>query len=356
VTAAQRPIVFVEVPAFYAAVERAADPALRDRPVVVGGDPRKRGQVQSASPDALAAGVEIGMAMLEALERCPRAKAVRTDMKRYREAAGLLRALLRRHTERIEPVGLDAAFLDPSSSIEEARELAGRLCHEIREELQLTARVGIACVKFLARVAAGRAEPGGVLEVPTGGEAAFLAPLPASVLPGVGPKTDAALRELGVEHLADLQRLTRAQLEQALGNHGLRILELASGEDPQPVRAAPAPRTLSQEHTFEVEQLDLGVFAECLQRLASGLETALRRQGLGARRVAVKVRYADHETATRSQTLPHAVRGAAEIFEVAERLLERTQAGIRSARGLGISLAGLGPSSDDERQLDLFGR
>jgi len=347
-------LLFVEVPCFYAEVERAARPELRSRPLIVGGNPRKRGQVQSASREALACGVEVGMPMLEALERCAGARAIRTDMKRYREVAGLLRAELRAELERLEPAGLDGAFADATGASRAPEALAAAVRGRLLDTLGLPSRIGIASVKFLARIAAERAGEDGILRVPSGEEAAFLAPLPASVLPGVGPKTLASLRDLGAKTVGDLLELDRAELERALGNHGLRLRELASGEDPRPVRAVTVPSSLSQETTFDDSTVDAVAFGEALGRLAAGLETALRRQGLGARRVAVKVRYADHEASTRTRTLEQPVALAGEISAVAEVLLERTDAGSRPVRTLGIRLAALGTGGRDDRQLDLF--
>lgn len=347
-------LLFVEVPGFYAEVERAADPGLRTRPVIVGGNPRKRGRVQSATADAIAAGVETGMPVLEALERCVRAKAVRTDMKRYREVAGLLRAVLRSEVERLEPAGLEAAFLDASADDRSAETIAEAVRARVREELGLPTHVGIASAKFLARIAAEVAGEPGLLRVPAGDEVAFLAPLPVAVLPGVGPKTLARLRELGAKRIGDLSRVGRDELERALGNHGLRLLELARGSDFQPVRAARAPASLSQETTFDEPQLDAPIVAERLQRLAASLEAALRRQGLGARRIAVRVRYADHESTTRTRTLDRPVGLARDLVEVAEGLLERTDVGARAIRTLGLRLGALGGAPGDDRQLDLF--
>lgn len=347
-------LLFVEVPCFYAAIERLRDPELRGRPLIVGGDPRKRGQVQSASPDALAVGVEIGMSVLEALDRCPQARTLRTDMKCYREHAGQLRAVLRSEVEQLEAAGLDAAFLDASRDPRTGEELSQALRARVRDELGLDLRVGIAAVKFLARVAAEEAGEEAVLRVPAGAEAEFLAPLATSVLPGVGPKTVATLRDLGAKCVGDLLDLDRAILESALGNHGLRIRELAQGQDGQPVRAVRAPRTLSQEYTFETPQLDMPTLEERLQRLAAGLESALRRQGLGARRVAVKVRYADHEATTRTRTLDRAVALGVDLADAAQALLARTHAGSRAVRTIGIHLGALDPGRLDDRQLELF--
>ena len=356
-------ILFVEVPRFYAEIERALDAGSRGRPVIVGGDPRKRGSVQSATQDAFACGVEVGMSMLAALERCPRARVARTDMKRYREVSGRLRACLRVDVQAIETVGLEAAFIDchvgpllrdARGGLPAADELAARLQRRVASQLDLPLRVGIASVKFLARLAAEESGPSGLLHVRPGTEARFLGPLPLARLPGVGPKTVATLGSMGARCIGDLLRIDSARLEAELGNHGLRILEYARGEDHARVRAARHPQTLSKEHTFEAEQLDLGVLWERLQGLSASVEAALGREGLSARRVAIKVRYSDGETSTRSQTLSGLVSSQAEIYAAAASLLERTHAGSRPIALIGVTLAGLAAGGAPDAQLDLF--
>jgi DNA polymerase-4 len=334
--------------------------------VIVGGDPRKRGNVQSATQDALDCGVEVGMSMLAALERCPRARVTRTDMRRYREVSGRLRACLRIDVQALETVGLEAAFLGchlgaslgaaagAVGTLEPADELAARLQRRVASKLDLPLRVGIAGVKFLARLAAEESGPSGLLHVRPGTEAAFLQPLPLARLPGVGPKTLATLRSMGACCIGDLLRIDSARLEDELGNHGLRILEYARGEDHARVRAARHPQTLSKEHTFEAEQLDLGVLWERLQGLSASVEAALGREGLSARRVAIKVRYSDGETTTRSQTLSGRVSSQAEIYATAASLLERTHAGSRPIALIGVTLAGLAGGGAPDAQLDLF--
>lgn len=347
-------LLYVEVPGFYAAVEQAADAALSGRPVIVGGDPRKRGLVQSATPDALAAGVRVGMPMLEVLERCPRARATRTDMRRYREEAGRLRACLRRIVDRLEPAGLGAAYLDACEAPDPPERVADKLRTLVRDELGLPLRVGAAPAKFLAKLAAEESGPENIRIVPAPEVAAFLRPLPASRLPGVGPNTATRLAELGARTAGDVVRLGRPSIERALGNHGLAILAAAMGQGDARVRAARHPQSLSQESTLGADELDQGVLVEGLQGLADGLSRALGLEGLLARRVALKVRYADHETATRSRTLARPAALPSELHAVALELLARTQAGTRPVRLLGLAVSGLVRSSRDDRQLDLF--
>ena len=350
-----RCVLFAEVPSFYAAVARADDPSLAARPVIVGGDPRKRGRVQSATADALAAGVTLEMTVLEALRQCPAARAVRTDMARYREVSRRLFAVLRATSPQLEAFGLAACYADVAAGADDAEAHARRLLEAVAGQLGLPMRVGVGAGKFLARIAAEEV-PGerGFVRVPPGDEAAFLAPLPAARLDGVGRKTAAALAEMGGHTIADVVRLGRERLHTAFGPHGLRIYACATGTDAEPVRGARHPKSLSRESTLPGEPIDVAVFGEQLAGLAQQLEEELARMGLAAGRVAVKIRYADQGTTTRSATLPRPTAEAAELWQAARRLLERTQAGARPARGLGIQLSRLAPAGESDRQLDLF--
>jgi len=368
-----RSVLFAEVPHFYVAVERMDDPGLAERPLIVGGDPRKGGRVQSASAEAAADGVVAGMAILEALECCPRARAVRTHMRRYREVAAQLRSCLREGVEQLEPAGLEGAYLVATERVGRGTAtgaagvgrggalspsspelLAAALQRSVGERLGLPLRIGIASVKFLAKLAAEEAGEAGLVHVLPGQELRFLGPLAVARLPGVGPKTEATLRELGVEQVSQILALEPELLEEHLGNHGLRIRDYARGIDDSRVRAVRHPQSLGQEHTFDAAQLDIQAMEDCLGRLARAAEAALGRQGLLALRVAVKVRYANQERATRSRTLAQPVGGAVEIAAVASRLLQRTHAGVRPIRSLGLTLSQLTPRGEQGPQLELF--
>lgn len=351
-----RIVVFAEVPCFYAAIERrdGSDP----RPVIVGGDPRRRGLLQGASPEVEALGVHEGMPMLEALRLCPRARTLRTDLPRYREVSRRLFACLRRSLDRLEPFGLGAAYFDLAGASEPAESIATVLRDAVREQVGLPLRVGIASGKFLARLAAQEspveADGGGVRRVPPGCETDFLHPLPASRIDGVGQKTAAALAELGATTIGEVVSLGRHRLEEVFGTHGLRIFASASGADDGPVRAARHPQSLSREVTVRGEPLDLAALGERLQDLARHLEVELEMQALSAAKVSLKVRYTDRVMTTRSRSLSSPIVAAAKIRDVASDLLTRTQAGSRPVRTLGIQLAKLAPAAESGWQLDLF--
>ena len=349
-------MLYAEVPGFYAEFERAVDPALADRPVIVGGNPRKRGEVQAATADARAAGVRDGMPMLEALERCPHARAVVTNMRRYREASASLRSQFRRAADRVEQAGAGAAYLDVATRPEPPNLVAGQLCEAVRAELGLPLRVGISNVKFLAKLAAESVEREGIFEVSPKDVRGFLDPLPVARLPGVGPKTEATLLGLGIRTAGDLAKRDRAGLEERLGNHGLTILSYAQGRDPALLRAAPHARSVSQEATFAEPEIDRVSLEERLAGLAARVEEGLARERLAAKRVVVKIRYADGEQTTRSRTGVHAMSSARELLAQAASLLDRTQVGSRAVRGLGLIASELVRARRDDRQLDLFGR
>jgi DNA polymerase IV len=349
-------LIYATVPGFYAEVERRRDPSLRGRPVIVGGDPRKRGLVQSASEDALGLGVAVGMAVLEALERCPQARVRKTDMRAYREATAQLRSCFRLATEKVEPAGLDAAYLDAAGSDEAPEAIAVRLREGVARELGLPLRLGIAPVRFLAKLAAEESGAPGVLCVRPGEVRRFLDPLPVERLPGVGPRTRETLLGLGAARVADVLALGQSRLEEALGNHGRAIFELAQGADDARVHPARHPRTVSHESTLATPEIDRGAIEARLAELAGNVEATLARERLAAKRLVLKVRYADHEETTRSRTVKHALAQAPELLALAADLLARTQVGTRPIRGLGLAASTLVRARRDDRQLDLFAR
>jgi DNA polymerase-4 len=349
-----RVVLFVEMPNFYANIERADHPELVDRPIVVGGDPRKKGLVQSATADALAAGVALEMPVMEALRRCPEARAFRTDMVRYREVSRQLFAWLRRGVDRLEASGLSAAFFDLTLVPESPDEVAPRLQALVRRELGLPIRAGIGSGKLIARLAAEEAGDGGIRHVPGGEEAAFLAPLPADRLEGVGEKTAQTLAELGARTIGEIAALAPAQLEAVLGNRGLQLATLAAGRDERPVRGSGRAQSVSRETGVRDGTRDLAVLGEHLQELSQGLASELGRQGLLGLKVALKLDFLDQAAVSRSLTLQEPTASASAIEAAALRLLERSDAGSRAVTRLRLQLSELEILGAEDRQLDLF--
>ena len=348
-------ILFAEVPDFYAEVESRAAPELRGAPVLVGGDPAKRGRVLSLNAEARRAGVERGMEMAAALASCPEAAWLPTNMKRYREASGALVNCLRGVFDEVEKATLGSAYAEVHGEAGTPERVAERLLPRAGAELGLPLRVGIAPSKFIARLAAEEAGVGAVYRVRHAEIASFLAPLPVARLPKVGAKTAARLADLGARRVADVLELGAARLEEELGNHGLRILEMARGQDRSPVRVAALPKSIGRETTFPEPTAEFARLAAEAENVAESVAAALDRQGLTAGRVALRLIATRGAATTRSVTLREPALGAREIYRVALELLLRSHDPEVPHRGLGITLAGLRRAAGEDRQLDLFG-
>lgn len=352
---------------FYAELERLRNRAAPQQPVVIGGDIRKGGTVQSASAEARAAGVTPGMPVRSALQRCPEARALRSDMRHYRERDDALRAVLRRTSPRLESAGLGAAYIDVERAAPAAA--ARQLRAAVQKELQLQMRVGAAPVKFLAKLAAEENdaerlallhlhEQGAVAVLPQSRVRRYLAALPAARLPGVGPNTAQALLAMGCRSAADFAALGRRTVEERFGNNGLLVLQKARGLDAAQLRRAPLRRSVSQEATLGAAGVaDLHALNSELEKLAAGIERLLAREKLAARKVVLKLHYADSGRAqTRSRNVRRALARKEEFCTQALALLGATQAGSRAVRRLGLAaqtlvkVRGGGPS-----QPELFG-
>ena len=353
---AGRSVVFVVVPDFYAEVERRANPNLRGSSILVGGDPTKRGKVQSASREARESGVRVGMAMREAMGLCPGAISCATNMKLYREVSGTFVSCLRESFHRLEIGGLGEIYSEIPRRISDPSDLGERVLIDAQEKMGLPMKLGIAPSKLVSRLAAEEASQGSMLCLESGGVARFLAPLALSRLPRVGEKTEIRLRELGASTVGQLLALDPNVVEEVLGNHGLSILEMARGQDRSTIRTALFPKSITREETLTVATSEKTEWMACLSRLASAIEASLLKQGLRAGRVAVRVRMGDETRQTRSQTLQAAIERGSDLYGVAKDLLARCDLSDASLiRSLGIVVAGLELASGaQDAQLDLF--
>lgn len=344
-------LLFVQVPRFYAEVERANNSDFRNRPLIVGGNPRKRGLVQSATADALEGGVREGIPVFEALQLCPNARALLTDMPKYREAASRLRAHFRGSSSRVELAGLDCAYLEAAGA---GDELAERLVERVGSDLGLPLRVGIAPIKFVARLAAEEIRDGEIQRIDSAKIVAFLSPMPAARLPGVGPKTEARLAEIEAYTIGDVAKVSQEVLYKLLGSHGRLIHQAARGLGEARLRAAPHARSFSQEMTLAGPELDLTVLQEILAGLAFRLSQSLNLERLCSRRVMLKICYSDLERTTRTRTLDEPVSTSSDIKRIADLLLERTEAGLRRIRMVGLGVYDLLRTVGEDQQLELF--
>lgn len=351
---ARRPVGFAEVPEFHVAIARRDDPSLADQPVVVGGDPAKRGKVVAASAELRERGIVDGMGVAEALDRSPAARWVRTDMRRAREVSGGLRAAMRRAVEAVEVEGLAGFYMRAPATTAEAQGWAERLEASVTGQTGLPLRVGVAPARFAARLAAEDAGEAGTRIVDAEDFEAYLLALPIERLPGVGPKTAARLAELGAVDVPSLRALGLERLDVLLGNHGRTLWQLAAGEDPKPLRTRRHPTSLSREETLEAGGNDGKALETAIVRLAESLEVALLRDGLSAGRIALRLAGPGERTLTRSCSLDEpSARGAA-LARAAQGLLTRIDLAGHAYRRVGLVLKGLEAAGAEDRQLDLF--
>jgi nucleotidyltransferase/DNA polymerase involved in DNA repair len=352
-----RTILHLDMDAFFAAVEQRDRPELAGKPVIIGADPRGgrgRGVVSTASYEARRFGVGSAMPISEAWRRCPHGVYVHPNMEKYSAESKHVMEILRRVTDLVEPLSIDEAFLDVTGSaraLGDGARIAQRLKDDIRIERGLTASVGVAGSKLVAKIASDMRKPDGLVVVPPGEEAAFLAPLPVRRLWGVGPKMEEQLAKLGVVTIGDLASLDPARLERRLGTHGHDLQRLARGEDERPVSAEAAEaKSLGQEHTYGEDTADPERLRATLLSLADMVAARLRSHGLRGRTVTLKYRDEDFRTTTHARTLREATDSGGTLFEVAQALFADVHKG-KKVRLLGIYTSHFG---DERPQLGLF--
>lgn len=316
-----------DLDAFFVSVERALNPELRDKPVVVGGHLEVRGVVSCASYEARAYGLRAGMALATARRLCPQAIFLKGNFDRYREASNRFFTILADFTPDIEPLGLDEAYLDLSGFellYGPVRETASKIKGRIKNELGVAASVGIASSKLVAKVASSLSKPDGLIEVIPGTERDFLAPLPVHRLPCVGPKTEHVLKDMGITTIGQLARLPISLLKQNFGAMGEVLHCHANGIDDRKVQGPGRAKSVSREITFAQDSLDRRFLKATLRHLSERVGAELREQEQRTRCITLKLRYADFETITRSRTLNEASDADQVIFKAGIELLEKT--------------------------------
>jgi DNA polymerase-4 len=338
-----RRILHVDMDAFYASVEQRDDPALRGKPVAVGGQPNRRGVVAAASYEARTFGVRSAMSMAQAVKLCPSLVIVPPDFSRYKAASSTIFGLYREVTPLVEPLSLDEAYLDVTeNSWNEplATKVARQLKERIREATGLTASAGVAPNKFLAKIASGWKKPDGLTVIAPDRVEPFLKQLPVDALWGVGPVTARKLRARGISRLVDVRAVDERVLREAVGSMADWLRQLASGVDDRPVVAHHEPKSSGSENTYAEDLTDLEAIRREIDEMARHAVQWLERKGLLARTVTIKVRYSDFTTITRSHTAV-ATRDDVDVCARAVRLLEKTAAGQRPVRLLGVSVHNL---------------
>jgi len=352
--AVPRTILHVDLDAFFAAVEQRDRPELRGRPVVVGGGgPGDRGVVSAASYEARKFGIHSAMPLRRAGRLCPDAVFLPVDGAKYQAVSREVMAILRRFTPLVEPISIDEAFLDVTGSAAlfgDGPAIATRIKATVRDEVGLTVSVGVATTKLVAKIGSDLRKPDGLVVVPPGEEASFLAPLPIGRLWGVGEQTAVALREYGVRTIGDLAALAPDLLVRRFGKHGASLAERARGIDADRVVGGGDPaKSIGHEHTFDVDTSDRETIERTLLGMAEGVAGRLRASGLRASTVTVKIRDSGFRTVTRQRTLPEPTDLTEPIWRAALELARPEVRGIR-VRLVGVTVSHFG----EPDQLALF--
>jgi DNA polymerase-4 len=351
-----RKIVHIDMDAFYASVEQRDDPALRGKPVVVAWR-GARSVVCAASYEARKFGVRSAMPAVRAERLCPNAVFLPPDFLRYRAVSRQAREIFQRHTDIIEPLSLDEAYLDVTENktgLPTATRVARTIREQIRTELQLTASAGVAPNKFLAKIASDWKKPDGLFVIQPEEVHMFLSPLTVGRLPGVGKVTEEKLKSFDVHTIADLRRLELASLESRFGRHGVRLYELARGIDESQVVPDRPTQSISAEDTFE-HDMPLAETEPMIRKLAELTWAAARKERRVARTVVLKLKTSEFKILTRSHTPLSPPSSCEELTAIALSLRERVSLGpAQRFRLVGVGISNFFEPEDLSTQPVLF--
>ena len=344
-----RVILHMDMDAFYASVEQRDNPMLRGLPVIVGAPPTQRGVVCAASYEARQFGVRSAMASITAARLCPSGNFVRPRMDHYREESRRIMAIAARTEAVIEPMSIDEAYLDVSAlcqaqsaddSLRAAAPLAATLKRQILTERQLTATIGIASNKLLAKIASDHKKPDGLTVITDQEKASFLRPLPVRTLYGVGKVTEQVLNQAGLRTVGDVQDYS-GDLRALVGSYGRKLKQFSFGEDDRPLAIGDEIKSISGEETFLQDTEDRKVLRACLRQQAADIAARLKHRRLGAHTVQVKVRYRDFTTLTRQFSVEEPLVEAGDIYRLGCFLLGRERLVSRPLRLLGLGVSNL---------------
>jgi len=355
-----RIIFHIDMDAFYASVEQRDDPNLRGKPVIVGSPPNQRGVVAAASYEARKFGVRSALPSATAGRLCPKGIFVRPRMEAYHEESRRIMEIMAQTGAVVEPMSIDEAYLDMSlicqaetldASLQMALPLARQLKQRIQLERQLTATIGIASNKLLAKIASDHQKPDGLTVITDEEKVQFLRPLPVRTLYGVGKVTEQVLNKAGVSTIGDLQDYA-GDLRALVGSFGPKLKQFAFGEDDRPLEIGDEIKSISGEETFPQDTEDRKILRRCLKEQAADIEKRLKHRHLGAHTVQVKVRYSDFATLTRQISVEDPIAEASDVYRLACFLLAREKLVTRPLRLLGLGVSNL--REPTTRQLALF--
>ena len=353
-TDGDRTILHVDMDAFYASVEQRDNPEFRGKPLVVGGT-GNRGVVAAASYESRRFGIRSAMPMAEARRRCDQLLQVRPRFDVYKRVSKQVFSVFREFTPIIEGLSLDEAFLDVTASLKlfgSGRDMAVRIKERVREETGLAASVGVAANKLVAKIASDLDKPDGLVVVTADNLRATLDPLPVAVIPGIGRETLARLEPHGIETVGQLRLADEHVLESVFGRFAMKTRQRAAGIDDRPVVPSREEKSISAEETYDEDIGEPDALYTRLQQLAERMAGRLRKAGLMAGTIQVKIRRADFTTYTRQTSPGHPINGTGEIYSIARSLLATWLA---EQPGAAIRLLGVGGSQlSPATQGDLF--
>lgn len=347
-------ILHVDMDAFFVSVELLERPELRGKPVVVGGQKDQRGVVTAASYEAREYGVHSAMPLRTAGRLCPNAIFLDSHHERYGEWSDRVASILVRFSPVVEMVSIDEAYLDLAGTGRlhgPPLAAADKLLRTIRQSTELPCSGGLATTRLTAKVASEQAKPSGLVWVPPGGEARFLAPLPVRKIPGIGEVTERALGALGIETVEQLAAVPQEKLERIFGQWGEALCRKAHGGDSYEFLIDAEPKSISHNHTFGEDTDDLNEMATMLSHLSQKACKRLREAGLAARTLTLTIRYAGFETHTRAKTLAEPTQLDGDIYAAFQELFRKHRDTKRKVRLLGVSLSGL---THGNEQLELL--
>lgn len=339
-----RKIIHIDMDAFFASVEMLDHPELKGKPVIVGGDPQGRGVVAACSYEARRYGIHSAMACSRALRLCPRSIFLRPRKERYQEISKQIMNIFRQHTDLVEPLSLDEAFLDTTinkKNIPSATWIAREIREEILKETGLTCSAGVSFNKFLAKTASDFNKPDGITVITPDKAISFIAALPINKFYGVGKATEKKMLAIGIRNGADLASYSRSDLISHFGKAGSFFYDISRGVDRRTVQYSRERKSVGTEITLKQDTDEHERIISILGHLAGKIEEILSRKNTCGHTLTLKVRYQDFTTVTRSKSLPHPVFRTEEIMNYLPRLLGTTEAGRKKLRLLGITVSKL---------------
>lgn len=341
--AKQRKIIHVDMDAFFASIEQRDQPEYQGKPLIVGGLPNSRGVVAACSYEARKFGIHSAMSSARAYRLCPQAIFVPPRIEAYREVSNQIREIFWQYAAQVEPLSFDEAYLDVTYTADfdgSATRIAQAIKADILAKTKLNASAGVSYNKFLAKIASDMDKPNGLYVIKPEQGLAFVADLPIGKFHGVGPATEAKMHKLGIQTGADLRQKTLMQLVERFGKSGQYYYNIARAIDERPVRSTRVRKSVGKETTFAEDVLSIALLTEKLNELAEQVLIKLAKQELQAKTITLKIKYANFQQVTRAQSIETRIQ-INDVKKLIPQLLNRTKAGEKAIRLVGLSLSGL---------------